>query len=166
MSDHFTDASKTASFENTPETKRCSKDTIYRQAAIEEAETRLKAAYVWYDNSVLKDDYALSVKAEGAISALIECVLMLKGLPAAEPEPSELARDVATIIENEMDMRVVLKNAEPEIIHCKDCEYYHPSFCEIWSKYGTVQTREAGYCYMAERRTDEADWCERIKRMG
>lgn len=64
-------------------------DLISRQAAIEEAETRLKAAYVWYDNSVLKDDYALSVKAEGAISALIECVLMLKGLPAAEPEPCD-----------------------------------------------------------------------------
>lgn len=48
-----------------------------------------------------------------------------------------------------------MPSAEPEIIHCKDCEYYHPSFCEIWSKYGTVQTREEGYCYMAERRTDE-----------
>ena len=61
-------------------------DLISRQAAIEEVETRLKAAYVWYDNSVLKDDYALSVKAEGAISAFIECVLMLKGLPDEEPE--------------------------------------------------------------------------------
>lgn len=86
MSDHFVDANKTASLENTPETKRCSKDTIYRQAAIEEVETRLKSAYVWYDNEVLRDDYALSVKAEGAISALIECVLMLKGLPSAEPD--------------------------------------------------------------------------------
>lgn len=48
-----------------------------------------------------------------------------------------------------------MPSAEPEIIRCKDCIYYHPSFCEIWSKFGTVQTREKGYCYMAERREDE-----------
>lgn len=41
-----------------------------------------------------------------------------------------------------------------EVVLCKDCIYYHPSFCEIWSKYGTVQTRELGYCYMGERRED------------
>lgn len=44
-----------------------------------------------------------------------------------------------------------LLSADP-VIRCKDCEYYHPSFCEIWSRFGTVQTRENGYCYMAERR--------------
>lgn len=47
-----------------------------------------------------------------------------------------------------------LPSGEPEIIRCKDCEYFHKSFCEIWSKFGTIQTRENGYCYMAERRTD------------
>lgn len=41
-----------------------------------------------------------------------------------------------------------------DVIRCKDCIYFHPSYCEIWSKFGTVQTRERGYCYMAERRTD------------
>lgn len=39
-----------------------------------------------------------------------------------------------------------------EVVRCKDCVYYHPSYCEIWSKYGTVQTREQGFCYMAERK--------------
>ncbi len=39
-----------------------------------------------------------------------------------------------------------------EIVRCKDCKYYHSSFCEVWSKYGTIQTRENGYCYMAERK--------------
>ena len=51
----------------------------------------------------------------------------------------------------------VIKNvpsAQPEIIYCKDCMYYHPSFCEIWSKFGTVQTKENGFCYMAERREE------------
>lgn len=48
-----------------------------------------------------------------------------------------------------------LPPAQPEIIRCKGCVYYHPNYCEIWSKYGTVQTRENGFCYMAERRTDD-----------
>lgn len=40
----------------------------------------------------------------------------------------------------------------PEIIRCEDCKYYHPTYCKVWSKFGTVQTRPSGYCYMAERR--------------
>lgn len=48
----------------------------------------------------------------------------------------------------------VLPSAQPEIIRCKDCVYYHPNYCEIWSKYGTVQTRENGFCYMAQRREE------------
>lgn len=41
------------------------------------------------------------------------------------------------------------------VVRCKDCKYYHQTFCEIWSKYGTIQTREQGFCYMAERRDDD-----------
>lgn len=40
------------------------------------------------------------------------------------------------------------------LIECGDCEYYHPYYCEIWSKFGTIQTRENGYCYKAERREE------------
>lgn len=36
----------------------------------------------------------------------------IKDLPYAQPE--QIARDIATIIENEKDMRVILKNAQPE----------------------------------------------------
>lgn len=36
---------------------------------------------------------------------------MIAALPYAQPD---LARDIATIIENEKDMRVILKNAQPE----------------------------------------------------
>ena len=42
-----------------------------------------------------------------------------------------------------------------EVVRCKDCIYYHPSYCEVWSKFGTVQTREHGFCYMGERREDD-----------
>lgn len=44
-----------------------------------------------------------------------------------------------------------------EVVRCKDCVYYHPSYCEIWSKYGTVQTKEQGFCYMAERKGETND---------
>lgn len=36
----------------------------------------------------------------------------LKQLPSAQPEPSQVARDIATIIENEQDMRVIERNAQ------------------------------------------------------
>lgn len=82
-----------------------SKDTIYRQLAIE---TIRKCAV-----KEVTPAYMLIDKAE----AMTE----LMNLPSAEPEPSELARDIATIIEDEMDMRVVLKNAELE--PCDFCVY-------------------------------------------
>lgn len=47
--------------------------------------------------------------------------------------------------------RIMTEGAAP-VVRCKDCEYYHQAFCEIWSKYGTIQTREQGFCYMAERK--------------
>ena len=39
-----------------------------------------------------------------------EIYIAINNLPSAQP--SQIARDIATIIENEMDMRVALKNAE------------------------------------------------------
>lgn len=38
------------------------------------------------------------------------------------------------------------------VVRCGECEYYHPAYCEIWSRFGTVQTRPNGFCYMAERK--------------
>lgn len=37
-------------------------------------------------------------------------------LPSAQPEPEEIARHIATILENEQDMRAMLKNAQPELL--------------------------------------------------
>lgn len=37
----------------------------------------------------------------------------VKDLPSAQPH--DIARDIATIIENEKDMRVMLKNAQPDV---------------------------------------------------
>ena len=52
---------------------------------------------------------------------------IVEQLPSAQPEPLQVARDIATIIENEQDMRVILKNAQNDIIHCEDCRFRHKS---------------------------------------
>ena len=73
-----------------------------------------------------------------------------RGKRDAQQEPSQVARDIATIIENEQDMRVVLKNAQNDIIRCKDCKYYDPN------DHCYLQGAEADdFCSYAERRTDE-----------
>ena len=46
---------------------------------------------------------------------------MLRKLPSAQPEPSQVVRDIATIIENEQDMRVILDaQSEQRWIPCSE----------------------------------------------
>lgn len=57
---------------------------------------------------------------------------------------------------------MMLPAAQPEIVRCKDCKNYYfadnrvPSeqswVCDAW---GVDQTAHMGYCFKAERRTDE-----------
>ena len=65
------------------------KDLIDRQAAIDAVAKGLKGVFVEYQDVAEK---------------------LLNNVPAAQPE--QIARDIATIIENEHDMRVLLKNTE------------------------------------------------------
>lgn len=44
----------------------------------------------------------------------------LEDLPSVQPEPSQVARDIATIIENEKDMRVIAQS-EIKPIDYQDC---------------------------------------------
>ena len=84
-----------------------------------------------------------------------------------QPDPSQVARDIATIIENEKDMRVIAKNATT--IRCKDCEHYHTDECPMtyeeyisWEEDGYIESdnilhdnaEDEGYCHKAERRED------------
>lgn len=46
---------------------------------------------------------------------------ILSELPSAQPH--DIARDIATIIENEKDMRVILKNAQPEVLEKMPSSY-------------------------------------------
>ena len=47
-----------------------------------------------------------------------------------------------------------LPSAQPDIVYCCDCRRYHPSFCEVWSKFGTVMTNEFDFCSRGDRRKE------------
>lgn len=80
-----------------------------------------------------------------------------------------MTRAIATIIENEQDMRVILKNAQNDIIHCEDCRFRQKSpdwrylqsiessiwYCEKGRGLNMAETVELDdYCSSAERRAD------------
>lgn len=74
---------------------------------------------------------------------------VLRQLPSAQ---SDIARDIATIIENEKDMRVI---AQPEIIRCGECKHYNSYFVECESESGLKHISDHHqWCCNAERRED------------
>ena len=81
-------------------------DLISRKAAIDITDSYEEklASYIGTPN-----DTEVYAWARGL---LISVRRGIKALPSAQP--SQVARDIATILENEKDMRVVLKNAERE----------------------------------------------------
>ena len=49
-------------------------------------------------------EHGLSEMWSGGVNAAIDIII---AVPSVQPEPSQVARDIATIIENEKDMRVI-----------------------------------------------------------
>lgn len=93
---------------------------------------------------------------------------MIGELPPVQPEPSQVAKDIARIVENGQDMRVI---AQPEIIRCKDCKHWIPydwMFSEVWRSkniadypedeigcnYCDMTMKANDFCSRGERRTD------------
>ena len=82
-------------------------------------------------------------------------------------------RNAGRFIQNAIDGEAPefekIPSAQPEIIRCKDCrffEYDHPYIVQgvpvlghlVCTKWGDgCRTAEDGFCFMAERRTDEPD---------
>jgi hypothetical protein len=48
-----------------------------------------------------------------------------------------------------------MPSPEPEIIYCKDCRHHGTAICRIWSRYGTINTPDYGFCFRGERKTDD-----------
>jgi hypothetical protein len=84
----------------------------------------------------------------------------LSKLPAAQPDADEWCTDCKEY-DHERHccprwsrvIRETLKDAQPEIIRCKDCKYWGKrGLCDKWDYY---ISNDYFYCGCAERRTDE-----------
>ena len=78
----------------------------------------------------------------------------IKTMPSAQPEPSQVARDICTILENELDMRVILKNAQPER---KKGKWIDDGFYADYHGEHVYRCSECGQCYIANGM--EWDFC-------
>ena len=86
---------------------------------------------------------------------------ILRRLPSAQPE--QIARDIATIIENEQDMRVILKNAEHTETH--SCDYQRTETHDLVSRRAAIEAvhKEFDECLVwDESGKHTADEVERI----
>ena len=79
--------------------------------------------------------------------------------------PSQVARDIARIVENEQDMRVI---AQPEIIRCKDCKHWIPydwMFSEVWQSQNIADYPEDEIgCNISDMAMKASDFCSRAER--
>lgn len=134
-------------------------DLISRQAAIEVLSLGKEIlSRVLDDMDVVgtdRDKYSWGI---GLIESNINDI---EDLPSVQYEPSQVARDIATIIENEQDMRVIEKNAQAEIIRCKDCKFWthikrtNRYWCKTDDGLYDLNPSPNDFCSRAERRTDE-----------
>lgn len=96
-----------------------------------------------------------SLDVELRPSAIDAILNRINGLPSAQPD---VARDIATILENELDMRVMLASKpseQPEIIRCKDCKWFNDIGCAIEIVDDSDRPRENDFCSFAERKDNE-----------
>ena len=137
-------------------------DLIDRQVAIDELD---KGAWgVEWDKTLAKTMIESLPSAQptqpndsNTLNAL-DCISRQAAIDALGEEPEvwtgkdEYAQGLNNQWHYDKTAILAVPSAQPEIIRCKDCKYYHPSYCKVWSKFGTIQTRETGFCYMAERK--------------
>ena len=67
-----------------------------------------------------------------------------KGKADAQLEPSQVARDIATIIENEKDMRVIARSEVTEVIPHRNYQYVSDYWCECGWHLGKIG--DVNYC--------------------
>lgn len=87
-------------------------DTINRQSTID---TIHKTICGFFDVAEDDSEEPISEKDKFLLEVNKAICNGIKELPSSQPQ--DIARDIATIIENEQDMRVVLKNAEHTETH-------------------------------------------------
>ena len=131
-------------------------DTISRAAAIEAilSRTNCKSVRDLYEYNAEHD---LHMMWTGGI---VDAIDMVIGVPAVEPDTDEWCTDCKEY-DHERHccprwnrvIRETLKDAQPEIIRCKDCKHWgERGLCDKWDYY--ISNGDF-YCGCAERRTDE-----------
>lgn len=113
----------------------------------EEATKLLEHISIAYTPTDAYGDYDDPQPYEEAIDMAIEAL-----------SEGNIARDIATIIENEQDMRVMLQNAERpkgDLVRCKDCRFWkNEHLCLVMSRYESIYTKAEHYCSWGERREE------------
>lgn len=119
-------------------------DLIDRQAAIKAVETAL-------DRETILNSFVRKV----AVSAV-------KNTPSAQPQHEVRFSDADHVwIDGKQYISLqrfgeAVKDAQPEIIHCKDCKHWMRAYLDISGKFGCNVMRDYtapnDYCYKAERK--------------
>ena len=119
------------------------KDTVYRQAAIDELK-RISFSH-WFEC----EEYLSEDTKEIEIISSSKALEVIEALPSAQPGITlESAIDYLHSIGwmQEHD-RTLTESVQPEIIHCESCEHWkNEHICECLSRYGTFETPKNFYC--------------------
>ena len=129
--------------------------------------------------SEIRSNYnCMDEKEEPYYRALSEAIQLVSAQPERTGRKMTNAEAIETLIANypdacfeqlreAVDAAIKALKAQPEIIRCKDCrffEYDHPYIVQgvpvlghlVCAKWGDgCRTAEDGFCFMAERRTDD-----------
>ena len=102
----------------------------------------------------IKEAYPVSI--DGEVFDVVQ-VETLMGLPSAQPDLDEWCTDCKEY-DTERNccprfnrvIREALKDAQPEVVHCRDCRYENTGECE--HKFGLLVANDENFCSYAERR--------------
>ena len=86
----------------------------------------------------------------------------INALPSAQPEPADVARDIATIMENEKDMRVVLQTRKRGKWVIFDGSGFVYAVCPFCGEYRYHESQK--YCGECGAEMREDDFCSRAER--
>lgn len=81
---------------------------------------------------------------------VVDAIEKIRGLPSAQPEPSDAVYRLY-----KRAYEAGQRNAQPEIIYCRDCRWFGDGGCAVLIVDDSDKPTDDDYCSFAERRTDE-----------
>lgn len=123
-------------------------DLIGRQAAIDGVKTLHEVAWKNWHEPTLSSNVVID---------------MIKDLPSARPDPSQVARDIADIIENEKDMRVIARSEitdEQAIEHLQSTGWMQRHDKEMYESGLRARLTDDSDSYDALLESEQPELCE------